>query len=144
MGMNSMSPMGGDPVIEIRKRYIIPGSVEEVWQALTDVREIEGWGAGPAEMDPVEGGRFSLWGGDIHGTNTGIDPGKRLVQDWYGGDWDEPSIATFTLEDTPAGTVLDLVHTGVPEPLLTDFDRGWDDYYLGPLRARVSDDEDEE
>jgi len=39
-------------VIEIRKRYIIPGTVEEVWQALTDVRDMEAWGARPAEMDP--------------------------------------------------------------------------------------------
>lgn len=130
-------------MVEIRKRYIIPGAVEEVWQALTDVHAIEEWSGGAAEMDPVAGGRFSLWGRDIHGTNTAVEPGRLLSQDWYGGEWDEPSRAAFTLEETPAGTVLDLVQTGVPEPLITDFDRGWDDFYLGPLRAYVSGDDEE-
>ncbi|MDO8963984.1 MAG: SRPBCC domain-containing protein [Coriobacteriia bacterium] len=129
--------------MDIRKRYIIPGGAEEVWQALTDVRAIEAWGAGPAEMEPVAGGRFSLWGGDIHGTNTELVPGRMLAQDWYGGDWDEPSKVTFTIEEFPGGTALDLVQSGVPEPLLTDFDRGWDDYYLGPLREHVAIDEEE-
>lgn len=131
-------------MIEIRKRYIMPATVEEVWQALTDVTAIERWSGADAVMEPVQGGAFRLWGGDIYGTNIAFEPGRLLRQEWYGGEWDEPSIATFTLEETPAGTVLDLVQTGVPEPLVTDFDRGWDDFYLGPLRALVSDDEEDE
>ena len=129
--------------MEIRKRYIIPSTAAEVWRALTDTASIEAWGGGPAEMDATPGGRFSLWGGDIHGTNKELSPASRLVQEWYGGDWDEPSVAVFTIEETAEGTALDLVHTGVPGPQVTDFDRGWDDYYLGPLRDYLTQDEDE-
>jgi hypothetical protein len=30
--------------------------------------------------------------------------------------------------------VLTLTHTGVPDDVAGDFDAGWDDYYLGPLK----------
>ena len=31
-------------------------------------------------------------------------------------------------------TRLDLEHTGVPDAEAADFDAGWDDYYLGPMK----------
>jgi uncharacterized protein YndB with AHSA1/START domain len=128
--------------MEIRKRYIIDAPVEAVWQCLTDGAEMEEWGAGPASAEPFAGGAFSQWGGDIRGTNTVFEPGVRLEQEWFGGEWEHASKAVFTLERTSEGTVLELVHTDLPRGTYAEFDLGWDEYYLGPLRERAMQDAD--
>ena len=118
----------------ITKIYRIKAPISEVWRALTDVEYIEGWGGGPAEMDDKAGSEFSLWGGDIHGKNIEVKPSKKLVQEWYGGKWQNPSILTFELKGENGGTMLTLTQTDVPEEEYSDIDAGWDDYYLGPLK----------
>jgi uncharacterized protein YndB with AHSA1/START domain len=119
----------------IRKTYVIDAPPEAVWRALTDATAMEEWGAGPARLDARAGGAFSQWGGDIHGTVTELVPGERIVEDWFGGDWPEPSVAVFTLGEHGEGTLLELTHTGVPEDEAADFDIGWDEYYLGAIKA---------
>lgn len=121
----------------IQQTYHIKASVEKVWQALTVPKHIEAWGSGPVKMDDRVGTTFSFWGGDIWGTNTEVVKNKKLVQEWYGGDWPKPSIATFTLTKEKTGTKLVLTHTGVPTDEVNDFADGWKDYYLGPLKEYV-------
>lgn len=120
---------------DVRKSYLIDAPPADVWRALVEPKVIEAWGGGPAEMTPEPGAAFSLWGGDIHGTVTAVEPGRRLVEDWYGGDWPAPSTVTFTLSEEPCGTRLTLEQTGVPDEEAADIDAGWDDYYLGPIKT---------
>jgi uncharacterized protein YndB with AHSA1/START domain len=106
-----------------------------VWQAFVDPRVIEQWGGGPdVRMNDQEGGKFNLWGGDIHGTNTKVVEHKLLEQDWYGGDWDEPSKVVFSFTAEGNRTVVMLVHSNVPDAEAKDFDQGWKDYYLGAIK----------
>lgn len=114
--------------------YHINASIEKVWQALTNAKEIEEWGAGPAEMDENMSTKFSLWGGDIHGTNIEVEKFKKLVQEWYFEDWHEPSIVTFKLTKQKEFTKLELLHENVPDEEYEDIDEGWKEYYLGPLK----------
>lgn len=119
----------------IRQTNHINAPVEKVWQALVDPKEIDHWGAGPAVMDESIGTEFSLWGGDVHGKNIEVEKNKKLVQEWYGGNWDEPSIATFSLSEKEGLTTLDFVQTNVPDAEFESIDQGWKDYYLDPLKA---------
>jgi len=119
---------------KIHKDYKIKSSPESVWRALTDPEEIDAWGGGPVEMDAVIGFSFSLWGGDIHGRNLEVVSGKKLVQEWYNGDWREPSTVTFLLSLEESGTRLELTHEDIPEEEVDDIDSGWDDFYIGPLK----------
>lgn len=121
-------------VKKIIKRYLIKTPIGKVWESLVSPKIIEKWGGGPAEMSDIEGAEFKLWGGDIHGKNTKVIKNKMLAQDWYGGDWDEPSKVTFALTKKGGKTVLELVHENVPDSEAKDIDSGWDDYYLGPMR----------
>jgi activator of HSP90 ATPase len=119
----------------IKKSYIIDTSLEEVWKALIDPKYIEGWGGGPSEMDGKVGSSFTLWGGKFFGKNTAVVHEKKLVQDWYGGKWEEPSQVVFTLQEKNGKTQLDLIHTHVPEKERKSIDSGWDEYYFGPLKT---------
>ncbi len=118
----------------LTQTYDIHASVETVWQALTDPKIINEWGGGPAIMDGEEGTQFSLWGGDVHGKNTAVHTGKKLVQDWYGGDWGQPSIVEFELEGNDGRTLLTLTHTDIPAEEFDEIEDGWNTYYLGPLK----------
>lgn len=120
---------------DIAKTYLIAAPPAKVWRALVDPAVIEAWGGGPAVMSAEAGSAFSLWGGDIHGTVTVVEPGRRLVEEWFGGDWPAPSSVTFTLSEDPCGTHVTLEQSGVPDDEAADIDAGWDDYYLGPLKA---------
>ena len=123
--------------MDITKTYLIAAPIDEVWRALTDPAAMEEWGAGAADMDAEPGGEFSQWSGDIRGTVQEIEPPARLVEEWYGGEWAEPSIATFTLTPVRGGTRVSLQHTNVPDDEAADFDAGWDDYYFGPIRETL-------
>jgi len=118
----------------IKKRYIISAKKDKVWDALVNPDTIKKWGAGPAVMSSVVGFDFSLWGGDVYGKNLEVDEGKKLVQEWYGGEWDNPSIVAFDLHADDHTTEVILEHKGVPDEEIEDIDAGWDDYYLGPIK----------
>lgn len=59
---------------------------------------------------------------------------KLLVQEWYGGKWEKPSIVTIELQSkSPGVTEVLLKHENVPTGEENDFDHGWDDYYFGAI-----------
>jgi uncharacterized protein YndB with AHSA1/START domain len=125
--------------------YKINAPISKVWQALTDPEVINEWGGGPsAKMSTEEGDEFSLWGGDIYGKNIQVEPGKLLVQDWYGGKWERPSQVTFELFEVGEKTEVKLTHADFPEQVsqqaIDDFASGWDEYYMGPLQELVEED----
>lgn len=121
----------------IRQTYHISAPVAAVWQALVDPAVIDGWGGGPAEMGEAVNFEFKLWGGDIHGRNIEVTPPKKLVQEWYGGDWAEPSLVTFELFEGKLGTRLELGQVNLPDEDAAEIDLGWKDFYLGPLKEML-------
>lgn len=119
----------------IEKDYLIMVPPALVWESLTEPQHINGWGAGPdVVMSLEDGGSFSLWGGDIHGTVQEVEEEKRLVQEWHSEGYDYPTEVTITLEPEEEGTRLSIIQTGVREEDIDEFDRGWDEYYAGPLK----------
>lgn len=119
----------------IRKVYQINAPQEKVWDALVNPKTIEKWGGGPAKMGDKKGEKFSLWGGDIHGTNLQVLPHKKLVQEWYSSDDpNNATKATFTLTHKNGVTTLILKHEGVSDKNHDSIDEGWDLYYLGEIK----------
>jgi activator of HSP90 ATPase len=78
-----------------------------------------------------------LWGGDIYGKNIEVVPEKKLVQEWFNGDWPKPSLVTFTLKPQDNETILELEHLYVPDDEVDEIDQGWDEYYLGPMKEML-------
>ena len=118
----------------IKQTYHIKAPVEKVWEALVNPKVIKEWSGSSAKMDAKVGSQFELWDGDIHGKNTEVIENEKLVQDWYGGDWDEPSKAIFTLSDREDKTQIDFINENVPDDAAEDIEDGWDRYYLGEIK----------
>ncbi|HEY5601223.1 MAG TPA: SRPBCC domain-containing protein [Patescibacteria group bacterium] len=118
----------------IEQTYTINAPLEKVWQALIDPIEIDAWGAGPAKMADQEDFEFSLWGGDIWGKNVEVEAPNKLVQDWYGGNWEKPSKVTFSLSEVNGVTEVGLLHENVPDEEDGDIETGWSDYYFGEIK----------
>ena len=118
----------------IKQVYHIKAPLEKVWQALVDPKVMDEWSGGPAKMTAKEGSSFSLWGGDIHGTNLEIVDKSTLVQEWYSGDWPTPSKVSFTLANDKGETKVELLHENVPKEDADDIAEGWDIYYLGVIK----------
>jgi uncharacterized protein YndB with AHSA1/START domain len=128
---------------QIDQTYIIQAPVGKVWQALTDQSLMAKWSGGPATMDARVGGAFSMWDGDVYGTNVELVPEELLVQDWCGGDDpDKPYPVTFTLTKVNQGTTeVSLRHANVPDDEYEDFAEGWIDYYFDPIKELLEDTE---
>ncbi len=118
----------------IQKTYRVHAPIEKVWDALVQPKIIQQWSGSSAKMEAKEGFNFKLWNGDIHGKNITVQKNKELVQEWFGGDWDNPSLAMFTLSEKDGVTTVKFVNTNVPDDAAKDIDDGWDRYYLGPIK----------
>jgi uncharacterized protein YndB with AHSA1/START domain len=119
---------------QLNQTYVIQAPVAKVWQALTDAAVAEQWGAGPAKVEPKEGGIFSYWNGDIHGTFTKLVPEKLIEQDWYGHD--NPTwkyTVQFTFEDHGDSTTVHMLLAGDIVDEQRDID-DWKEYYFEPIR----------
>lgn len=115
--------------------YEIHSSIDKVWRALTRAETIEQWGAGPVQFEAKEGGRFSLWGGSVHGTNVKIVPAKLLVQKWCSHETQDHFYeVSFTLNYINGITTVQLTHKDIADDKYDDFDQGWQDFYFEPIK----------
>lgn len=117
--------------------YTINASLNHVWQCLVDPDLIDQWGAGPAAMEAKVGAEFELWGGDIWGKNLEVVRNKRLKQEWYAGEWDQPSIVTYELSSKGNQTIVQLNHDQIPDEEQKSLADGWEQHYFGPLKSFV-------
>lgn len=116
------------------KKYILlPAPPEEVYLGLTKAQSIQLWTGAEVEFEAAAGTEFSFWDGDIVGKNLEFDPGKKIVQQWYFGENNEPSIVTIKLHPDKKGTSLEFVQTNIPDEDYKDFTEGINEYYLGGL-----------
>ena len=125
---------------DYKKYYVIGAPPEEIYMALTNPKSIELWTNEPAVMTTNPGDEFSLWDDSICGRNLEFEENKKIVQEWYFGDQDEPSIVTIKLHPHKKGTSVELRHTNIPEDDFEDFAGGWDESYFGNVIEFVEDD----
>ena len=120
---------------DFKKYYILPASPEEVYEALTHPVALEAWTGELAEMSTEPGSEFSLWEGSIAGKNLSFEPNKKIEQQWYFGDQEEPSVVTIKLHPHKQGTSVELRHTNIPDESYDEITEGWDDAYFGSLEG---------
>ena len=94
-------------------------------------------GGRAADISKDEGGKVSLFGGDIQARNVELSPGKRVVQAWRSGNWPEGvySIVRFELEADGGGTKLTFDQAGHPADATQMLEGGWHQMYWNPMNA---------
>ncbi|MGJ1287372.1 SRPBCC domain-containing protein [Sphingobacterium spiritivorum] len=118
---------------DFKKYFIIPATPDEVYLALTTEITARLWTGDEASIDPVEGGEFSMWDGAIIGKFISLEPSKKIVQQWYFGEQEEPSIVTLKLHEHKKGTSLEVNHLHIPDEAFDDIAEGWTNPYMASL-----------
>lgn len=119
---------------DYKKYYELPASPEEVYAALTNEGTIQLWTGAKAVMSTEPGSEFALWDESISGKNLEFEPGRKIVQQWYFGEQEEPSIVTIKLHQHKHGTSVELRHTNIPDEVYEEMIDGWDNEYFGSLK----------
>ena len=115
-------------------------SVEELWAALTDPRQLGGWLAPVTAWEERVGGRIALdFGGDgsVDGEILALEPGRVLEYSWRFAGEDE-SVVRLELEPREQGTLLVLDHRRLAREHGAGYGAGWD-AHLDRLRDRSVD-----
>jgi activator of HSP90 ATPase len=111
------------------------GTPQRIYDVLLDAKQFAAATGSPAEIDPKEGGVFSMFGARIVGRNIELIPGQRIVQAWRPTHWDAGiySIVKFEFHERGSKTHMILDHTGFPVEEADHLDSGWKAHYLDPL-----------
>ena len=75
-----------------------------------------------------------MFEGDITGKILELEPNKKVVQQWYFGNQEEPSIVTFKIHPDKAKISLELRHTNIPDEAYDEITEGWKKYFLGRIK----------
>lgn len=122
----------------IRQSIALPASPGRLYESYLDSRQHARIIDAAARISPRIGGRFSVWGGDIHGVILQLVPKRLVVQTWRASDWkksDLDSTLILSFHADKRGGRIELAHVNVPENRVTSVRRGWRDYYWTPWRA---------
>ncbi|HRP88620.1 MAG TPA: SRPBCC family protein [Edaphocola sp.] len=129
---------------DFKKYFKIPASPEEIYLALTKEATATLWTGAPAQIDAQPGGEFALWDESIVGQFLELEENKKIVQEWYFGEQEAPSIVTIKLHPDKKNTSLELLHTNIPDEAYEDIVEGWKDPFMASLIEFYKDDDLEE
>ncbi len=124
--------------VTIQQEVELPGTPREVYEAYLDAVKHAAFTCYSAEIDRHEGGKMVAGGNYIDGTFEELVPETRIVQTWHASDFPEGHYSRLELNLEPTeegGTMLRMVHSGVPAKMERDIAQGWHRHYWDPLRA---------
>ncbi|MGB6597316.1 MAG: SRPBCC domain-containing protein [Candidatus Acidiferrum sp.] len=124
----------------ISQRVKFSASPEVLFEMYMDSKKHAASTGAPAKLSRKVGGAWKAHGGAIGGKNLHIIPGKQIVQAWRAGFWkkDEISILIMTFEKARGGTVVEIVHVGVPQHDQKGVRSGWPKYYWKPWKKYLA------
>ncbi len=118
---------------DFKKYYILHATPPEVYMAFTNPFTISLWTNEEALMSTIPGTEFSMLGGNISGKNMEFIENKKIVQQWYFGEQEPPSIVTLKFHDDREGTSVELNHTNIPDEAYDEIVEGWNEIIFGNL-----------
>ena len=118
---------------DYKEYFNIPAAVSDIYSALTNPLTIQLWTGEAAIMSTEPESEFSLWEGSIVGKNLEFEVDKKIAQEWYFGEQEEPSIVTIKLHPDKNGTSVEVRQTNIPDEDFDDIVEGWRINYFGSL-----------
>jgi uncharacterized protein (TIGR03086 family) len=131
--------------MKIEKTALLPVSADEAFALITEPDRLRRWLAVSARVDLRAGGEFR-WTltpmAVAAGTVIEVDPGRRIVLGFAFEASAEQRTDTLTLTIEPAegGTLVRLVHEGLPEDSADGVLEGWSHFFERLERAAVTGD----
>jgi len=121
----------------IHQDVAFKASPQRIYGALLDSKQFTAFTGMPAEIDPKEGGAFTLFEGLVSGRNIELVRNQRIVQAWRPASWDQGiySIVKFDLKPQASGSTIAFDHTGFPEGKYDGLLSGWNGHYWGPFEV---------
>ena len=129
----------------IEKTALLPVSADEAFALITQPDRLRRWLAVSARVDLRAGGEFR-WTltpmAVAAGTLIEVDPGRRIVLGFAFEASEEPrtDTVTITIEPAEGGTLVRLVHDGLPEGNANGVLEGWTHFFERLERAAVTGD----
>jgi uncharacterized protein YndB with AHSA1/START domain len=126
------------PTESCRVSDVVPASPEQIFFAWLDGRLHTAMTGGTATGTGVVGSRFTAWDGYIEGTTLELEPGRRIVQAWRTSEFPPASPDSrieVMLEPAVGGTSVVILHSEIPEGQGRQYQEGWQEHYLGPMKA---------
>ena len=121
---------------DISESYEFQATAKELYLTFIDKARVAAWSRAPPDVDPVVGGKFSLFHGNVSGVFQELEDGKRLVQTWRLKDWPESHHAKLTLlfDQGLDGTSLRVTMEGVPIGAEDAVKSNFVEYYIKPIK----------
>jgi uncharacterized protein YndB with AHSA1/START domain len=131
--------------IEAVREVTIKASPSTIFPFLVDESKFVQWMGTEATLEPTKGGEFRALCGGVNpavGRFVEVIPNERVV---FTFGWDVPdhpipagsSEVEITLTPRGGGTLVRLVHRGLPDDAVADHNAGWD-YYLNRLSTAAT------
>lgn len=118
---------------DFKKYFVLNAEPELIYNALTKAATIQLWSGEPAVMEAVAGTEFSLFDDSICGMNLEFETNRKIVQEWYFGEQEAPSIVTILLHPDKQKTSVEVRHSNIPDEDYENITTGWVENYFGAL-----------
>ncbi|XP_059607346.1 activator of 90 kDa heat shock protein ATPase homolog 1 [Phlebotomus argentipes] len=107
-----------------------------LYDALTRVEMVTAFTRAHVKMDPVKGGDFAYFGGNVSGKFQELVPSELIRQTWRLKQWPEGHFSTvlMKIEEMDDHTVLTLTQTGVPAAEEEVTRNNWKRYYWDSIK----------
>uniref|UniRef100_A0A6B2E8C1 Putative activator of 90 kDa heat shock protein atpase log 1 n=1 Tax=Phlebotomus kandelakii TaxID=1109342 RepID=A0A6B2E8C1_9DIPT len=107
-----------------------------LYDALTRVEMVTAFTRAHVKMDPIKGGAFAYFGGNVTGKFQELVPSKRIKQTWRLKQWPEGHFSTvlMEIEEKDDHSVLTLTQTGVPGSEEEATRNNWKRYYWDSIK----------
>ena len=125
----------------IRQRVTLPADPAAVYEAITSARRHRAFTGAGATGTARVGASFTAWDGYIQGRHLALEKARRIIQEWTTTEWPRgyaPSLLDLRLAPKGSGTLLTVVHTGVPLAQAASLRDGWHEFYWTPLKRYLT------
>lgn len=115
-------------------------TAEELYQTFTDPQRITAFTRSPPKVfqGAEKGCKFELFGGNVSGYYSELEPPKKIIQSWRLSQWPENHFSKLQIEfdqnDVDHVTTMRVTWTGVPAGQEEVTKRNWTEYYVKSIK----------
>ncbi|KAL7268986.1 Co-chaperone [Rhizina undulata] len=124
--------------VTVTDSYEFQTSADQLYQTFVDPQRVAAFTRTlPAVFEPKEGGKFSLFGGNVEGEFKVLEKDKKIVQAWRLGNWPSGHYSTLTVvfDQGSGATVLRLTWEGVPVGEEEVAKKNFEEYYVKSIKT---------